>query len=163
MQNCSDSAFIEHLTSYLLPTGKFPRAAINICARRRYFQSRARKKKRNISNQTCYQLTNRCTVENKSEKERKRNIKESSRESTNSHEGKKKESRREMLNRFSRLGTYRHSLRFSSPFQSPKPYSAHNLWVVVVVVIGYNRLPSRLHTYFPHVERQPPYLCRLAS
>lgn len=126
--------------------------------------NRGREKKRNISNQTCYQLTNRCTVENKSKKERKRNIKESSRESTNSHEGKKKESRREMLNRFSRLGTYRHSLRFSSPFQSPKPYSAHNLWVVVVVVVvGYNRLPSRLHTYFPHVERQPPYLCRLAS
>ena len=80
-------------------------------------------------------------------------------ESTNSQERKKKESRRKMLNRFSRLGTLVQAQPpiLVLPFQSSKPYSTHNLWVVVVVVVvGYNRLPSRLHTYFPHVERNSP-------
>lgn len=64
-----------------------------------------------------------------------------------------------MLNRFSRLGTLVQAQPpiLVLPFQSSKPYSTHNLWVVVVVVVvGYNRLPSRLHTYFPHVERNSP-------
>lgn len=65
-----------------------------------------------------------------------------------------------MLNRFSRLGTLVQAQPpiLILPFQSSKPYSTHNLRVVVVVVVvvGYNRLPSRLHTYFPHVERNSP-------